>query len=95
MKRIKIMLTVLTVLAVVGGALAFNAHKYSAAGCYYSSTASHDGLGTPANYCNFNVADGYILGPPGGNNYATFAFKVEGLCPRTITCTQKFLSLEE
>jgi hypothetical protein len=94
MKRIKIMLATLAVLAVVGGALAFKAQKFDNF-CYYSSTASHDGSGSPADYCNFNVADGFKLGAAGGNNFATSAAKVQGNCPTTITCTQKFRSQAE
>jgi hypothetical protein len=94
MKRIKIMLAALTVLAIAGGALAFKAQKFGSF-CYYSSTAAHDGTGFPPNYCNFNVTDGFKLGDAGGNYFATSAEKVLHQCPTTITCTQKWLSETE
>lgn len=58
MKRIKLMLTGLVVFALVGGALAFNAKKFSSS-CVYSLNAA----GTQCSLLSTTVYDENILSP--------------------------------
>jgi hypothetical protein len=67
MKNVKIMLTAIAVLAVVGGALAFKAKKFQSI-CYYSSDISH--TTDPGDRCPF-VGAGTITGVGNISTYAT------------------------
>ena len=82
MKKVKIMLTAITVLAVVGGALAFKAKKFSNI-CYFSSTQAHSGNG---DYCLFNTAaDLFDTGGSGDLQFATTVAKPIGGCAAILT----------
>ena len=86
MKKIKVMLTAITLFAIVGGALAFKAYKKDAS-CYYSSTTSHQG-GTN-DHCLYNMGTGTTTGgSTGTRTYATTKSKVNGACPTgtAISC---------
>ena len=73
MKKIKIMLTAITVLAVVGGALAFKAKKIDGV-CLYTSSQS----GACAfSHENFTTTTEVI----GSQVYATTKDLIEGDCP--------------
>jgi hypothetical protein len=74
MKRVKFMLTAITVFAVVGGALAFKAQKFNSV-CYYESNS-------PAQICPLLTEDAFIKTTAQDSElYATTAFKVAGQCP--------------
>jgi hypothetical protein len=90
MKKAKIMLTAITVLAIAGGVLAFKAKTFNQV-CYYSSTTTHTG-GT-GDYCTYVAQRGTtIVETP--NTPLTYATTIEapafGPCPTDIplTCTE-------
>lgn len=81
------MLVLIAILAIVGGALAFKAHRYADI-CYYSDTTSHPDFGCPLRGFGTNVA------AAGGNIYNTTRNRILGTCPAVI-CTKKFTTTDE
>jgi hypothetical protein len=77
MKKAKIMLTAIIVLAVAGAIAAFNIKSFSPF-CYYSSTESHNGVN--GDYCFYNVGVGTIITttPDSPQTYATTIEKLPG-----------------
>jgi len=82
MKKAKIMLTVLAILAIVGGALAFKAHRHTTYCIVNNVTPSGAGLTTTLN-CNFWTISTSINAVKLSYEIPTFGEDCNG----AITCT--------